>query len=61
MKRGGSHLRIVDPQMSWLVTGGSGQLGIAVSRELDELGIAFYAWSSKDLDISHSSSVSEAI
>ena len=47
--------------MTWLVTGGSGQLGIAVSRELDELGIAFCAWSSKDLDISKSSSVSEAI
>jgi dTDP-4-dehydrorhamnose reductase len=47
--------------MSWLITGASGQLGIAVSQELDELGIAFDAWSSKDLDITQSSTVSEAI
>ena len=46
--------------MSWLITGGSGQLGIAVSQELDKLGIAFDAWSSKDLDITQSSRVSEA-
>ena len=61
MKRGGSHLRIVDLQMSWLITGGSGQLGIAVSQELDKLGIAFDAWGSKDLDITQSSTVSKAI
>ena len=61
MKRGGSHSRIVDLYMSWLITGGSGQLGIAVSQELDKLGIAFDAWSSKDLDITQSSTVSEAI
>ena len=47
--------------MSWLITGGSGQLGIAVSQELDKLGIAFYAWSSKDLDITEGSTVNEAI
>ena len=47
--------------MSWLITGGLGQLGIAVSQELDKLGIAFDAWSSKDLDITQSSSVSKAI
>ena len=47
--------------MSWLITGGSGQLGIAVSHELDKRGIAFDAWSSKDLDITQSSSASEAI
>ena len=47
--------------MSWLITGGSGQLGIAVSQELDKLGIVFDAWSSKDLDITQSSTVSEAI
>lgn len=47
--------------MSWLITGGSGQLGIAVSQELDKIGIAFHAWSSKDLDITQSSTVSEAI
>ena len=47
--------------MSWLITGGSGQLGIAVSQELDKLGITFGAWCSKDLDITQSSTVSEAI
>jgi dTDP-4-dehydrorhamnose reductase len=47
--------------MSWLITGGSGQLGIAVSQELDKLGIAFDAWSSKDLDITQSPAVSEAM
>ena len=47
--------------MSWLITGGSGQLGSAVSQELDKLGIAFNAWSSKELDITQSSRVSKAI
>lgn len=47
--------------MSWLITGGSGQLGIAVSQELDKLGIAFDTWSSRDLDITQSSNTSEAI
>ena len=47
--------------MSWLITGGSGQLGIAVSHELDKLGIAFNAWSSKDLEITQSSTASKAI
>ena len=47
--------------MSWLITGGSGQLGIAVSQELDKRGISFDAWSSKDLDITQSLTVSEAI
>jgi dTDP-4-dehydrorhamnose reductase len=47
--------------MSWLITGGSGQLGIAVSRELDRHGIAFDAWSSKDLDVTQRSMVIESI
>jgi len=47
--------------MSWLITGGSGQLGIAVSHELDKRGIVFDAWSSKDLDITQKLTVSEAI
>jgi dTDP-4-dehydrorhamnose reductase len=37
--------------MSWLITGGSGQLGITVSQELGVRGILFHAWGSKDLDI----------
>ena len=36
-------------------------MGIAVSQELDKHGIAFDAWSSKDLDITQSSNTSEAI
>jgi dTDP-4-dehydrorhamnose reductase len=47
--------------MTWLITGGSGQLGIAVSQELDKRNIAFNAWSSKDLDISQKENVSVAI
>lgn len=47
--------------MSWLITGGSGQLGIAVAQVLDKLGIVFDAWSSKDLDISQVSRVSAVI
>jgi dTDP-4-dehydrorhamnose reductase len=47
--------------MSCLITGGSGQLGIAVSQELDKLGITFNRWSSKDLDIRQSLVVFEAI
>lgn len=47
--------------MSWLITGGAGQLGIAVSQELDKLGFAFDSRSSKDLDIRQGSTVREAI
>lgn len=37
--------------MTWLITGSSGQLGIAASQELGERGILFTAWDSSDLDI----------
>jgi len=37
--------------MTWLITGGSGQLGIAVSQELGERFRDFRAWGSQDLDI----------
>jgi dTDP-4-dehydrorhamnose reductase len=37
--------------MSWLITGGSGQLGIAVSQELGGRVSNFRAWGSKDLNI----------
>ena len=37
--------------MTWLIAGGSGQLGIAVSEKLGEIGIMFHAWGSQDLDI----------
>ena len=47
--------------MNWLVTGGSGQLGIAVSEELDSRGITFTAVGSKDLDITESKNVIDFI
>jgi dTDP-4-dehydrorhamnose reductase len=47
--------------MKWLVTGGSGQLGIAVSEELDHRGLAFTALGSKDLDITDSKKVRDFI
>jgi dTDP-4-dehydrorhamnose reductase len=37
--------------MTWLITGGLGQLGIAVSQELGKRGLLFNAWSSKELNI----------
>jgi len=47
--------------MSWLITGGSGQLGIAVSQELGSRGLEFGAWGSKDLDITQSPIVLDVI
>jgi dTDP-4-dehydrorhamnose reductase len=43
--------------MTWLITGGSGQLGIAVSQELGERGILFTALGSEDLDITQGPTV----
>ncbi len=39
--------------MTWLITGGSGQLGIAVSEELSERGFSFHALGSQDLDVTN--------
>jgi dTDP-4-dehydrorhamnose reductase len=47
--------------MTWLVTGGSGQLGIAVSEELVTRGIVFTALGSEDLDITQGSLVRDLI
>jgi dTDP-4-dehydrorhamnose reductase len=47
--------------MSWLITGASGQLGIAVSQELGRRGILFHAWSSQDLDITKGPIVRDVI
>ena len=47
--------------MSWLITGGSGQLGIAVSQELGKRGIEFLAWSSEDLNITQGPTVRDVI
>jgi dTDP-4-dehydrorhamnose reductase len=47
--------------MSWLITGGKGQLGNAVSQELGERGILFDAWSSGDLDITQGPIVRDVI
>jgi dTDP-4-dehydrorhamnose reductase len=61
MKRGGSHLRIVDLLMSWLITGGLGQLGIAVSQALGKRRILFDSWGSKDLDITQGPIVRDVV
>jgi len=47
--------------MSWLITGGSGQLGIAVSQELGERRILFDSWGSHDLDVTQSPIVRDVI
>jgi dTDP-4-dehydrorhamnose reductase len=47
--------------MTWLITGGSGQLGIALSEELDSRGLVFTAFGSKDLDITQGSIVRDLV
>jgi dTDP-4-dehydrorhamnose reductase len=47
--------------MTWLITGGSGQLGIAVSHELGKRGLVFRTPNSQDLDITLSPLVPEFI
>jgi len=47
--------------MTWLITGGSGQLGIAVSQELLEREILFTAWGSEDLDITEGPTVRDFV
>lgn len=47
--------------MTWLITGGSGQLGIAVSQELGERRQSFHAVSSSDLDITQGPIVQEFV
>jgi len=47
--------------MTWLITGGTGQLGIALAEQLGESGIFFHAWGSKDLDVTKGQIVSGLI
>jgi dTDP-4-dehydrorhamnose reductase len=47
--------------MSWLITGGSGQLGIALSQELGERGIVFDAWNSQHLNITQGPIVRDVV
>jgi dTDP-4-dehydrorhamnose reductase len=47
--------------MTWLITGGSGQLGIAVAQELDGRGLVFSIPNSQELDITLSPLVPEFI
>jgi dTDP-4-dehydrorhamnose reductase len=61
MKSGGSHLRRDDPGMTWLITGGTGQLGLAMQIELGIRGISFIAVSSTQLDISKPESVDQFV
>ena len=47
--------------MTWLITGGSGQLGLALQRELNARDIEFSAPSSIDLDVTNSTEVMKAV
>jgi dTDP-4-dehydrorhamnose reductase len=47
--------------MTWLITGGSGQLGIVVSEELGKRGILFHAWGTIDLDITQGQTVRDFV
>jgi dTDP-4-dehydrorhamnose reductase len=47
--------------MTWLITGGSGQLGIAISRELSDRNLLFKSCGSKDLDITEPQQVTDLI
>jgi dTDP-4-dehydrorhamnose reductase len=47
--------------MTWLITGASGQLGIAVSQLLGEQGLLFKAWSSRDLNITQGAIVQDFV
>ena len=47
--------------MSWLIIGGSGQLGIAVSQVLSDRGMLFDALSSQDLNITQGPIVRDVI
>ena len=47
--------------MVWLITGGSGQLGTAISKELSDRGILFKSCSSSQLDITKMQQVNDFI
>jgi dTDP-4-dehydrorhamnose reductase len=47
--------------MSWLIIGGTGQLGIALSQELGSRGQFFSSWGSGELDITKGPNVLSAI
>jgi dTDP-4-dehydrorhamnose reductase len=47
--------------MSWLVVGGNGQLGKALSVVLGERGVDFRSWGSEDLDITSALKCNESI
>jgi len=47
--------------MTWLLTGGSGQLASSIARLLDEEGISFIAPSKSELDITKPSSIGQIV
>jgi dTDP-4-dehydrorhamnose reductase len=61
MKRGGNHLSFINLHMTWLITGGTGQLGTALSKELAARGIRHASWGSQDLDITNTAIVQDSI
>jgi dTDP-4-dehydrorhamnose reductase len=47
--------------MKWLITGGSGQLGLSLQTELGARGINFVSVSSQELDVTDQSKVNALI
>jgi len=47
--------------MSWLITGGSGQLSISIAQALEESGTSFVSLSHKELDVSIESSINQIL
>ena len=47
--------------MTWLITGGQGQLGLALQAELGELGIHYVATDSSHLDVTNQLLVSQSV
>ena len=47
--------------MDWLITGGAGQLGLAISRELKFRGISFNALNSTQLDVTNVDSIRSSL
>jgi len=46
---------------NWLITGGSGQLGTAISKELEMNGVSFTSCGAEDLDITQKEKVIRAV
>ena len=47
--------------MEWLITGGAGQLGLAISQELNFRGISYRASNSIELDVANTESINKTL